>query len=78
LIVIAYYIEVACSTVTKLGSDSYDLRTEFETEIGFVLEADTDVKGSVFDVMVNPIHDLAVDLRVSIALFLVLIPDPLI
>ena len=78
LIVIAYHIEVACSTVAKLGSHSHDLRTEFKGEIGFVLEADTHVKSSVFDVVVNPIHDLAVDLRVSIAQSLMLIPDPLV
>jgi hypothetical protein len=78
LIVIANHIEVVCSTIAKLGSHSHDLRTEFKGEIGFVLEADTHVKGSVFDVMVNPIYDLAIDLRVSIAKSLVLIPDPLI
>jgi hypothetical protein len=54
------------------------LRTEFETEISFVLEADTHIKSSVFDVMVNPIYDLAIDLGVPIAQSLVLIPDPLI
>jgi hypothetical protein len=66
LVVIAYHIEVVCSTVAKLGSYSHDPRTEFKGEIGSVLEADTHVKGSVFDVMMNPIHDLAIDLRVSI------------
>src|SRR5947209_4024810 len=78
LIVIAYHVEVACSTVAKLGSHSHDLRTEFKGEIGFVLEADTDVEGAIFNGMVNPVHDLAVDLRVLIAQLLVLIPDSLI
>jgi hypothetical protein len=78
LIVIAYHIEVVCSTVAKLGSHSDDLRVEFKGKIGFVLEADTHLKNSAFDVVVNPIHDLAVDLRVSITQSLMLIPAPLI
>jgi hypothetical protein len=67
LIVIAYHIEVVCSAVAKLGSHSHNLLAEFKGEIGFVLEADTDVEGAIFHGMVNPIHDLAVDLRVFIA-----------
>ena len=78
LIVIAYHIEVVCSTVAKLGSHSHDLRTEFKGEIGFVLEADTDVESSILHIIVNPIHRLAVDLRVSITQPLMLAPDPLI
>ena len=78
LIVIAYHIEVACSTVAKLGSHSDNLRVEFKGKIGFVLESDTHVKSSAFDVVVNPIHDLAVDLRVSMAQSRILIPAPLI
>jgi hypothetical protein len=54
------------------------LRTEFKGEIGFVLEADTDVEGAIFHGMVNPVHDLAIDLRVLIAQLLVLITDSLI
>src|SRR5258708_3342339 len=78
LIIIAYHIEVFCGAVAKLGSHSHDLRAEFKGEIGFVLESNTDVEGSIFHIMLNPIHDFVVDLRVSITQPLMLALDPLI